>query len=1617
MPRLNSNHLDLVGVWIGDAEELFDGLFAIQGAHLRWSFVPTLGFPRDGFTLHKYDSFGALLESIDIHVPTTETEYLARIVALNPTEETALRNRYEPGANDLIDALNNLGDESNPIPARTRFINDTDSDPLHLKIMDVIMVASLDPYIAYGLGLYYVDTLDSIQDKFSYRLTGDWLDQIWPDYTINLNTLTKMDVRNKWANSDLVLVSRGREFTIEKNETDGSLINCNGAAATSLRFIFPFPISVLEIGILHLPIPSHEWRVELEGGRDALIESSPSSEVISIQAEDEGTFTHLDLSSNFLDQWTIRSIRYREFKGEIKKLESETILLTSTPTSVVAPEILTLQHSYLPPSLSQKDGEVASSNQIELAAFAPASEMEALIPVRAHVARTPFTTPPRTSLTDDDIVTIHNDQTTPAIYAHYPLIAYWPLSENAIETRTKMPAVTHGTKILYAEHPNDLDLGSFHFKGQNYLEISDRPDLQSIGSRLTIRARFKLTGDGIHQTIIGNNLRESFLLGLTQVRDGFKINFWFNERLYESSQTIEANTWCSVHIRYDGETLAIFINDGQDSVHNVTGSLAANTNQVLCIGASDSSIYTGRITNPFKGKICEVSIWRQAIDPFEVNDLLKQAMPAVQFIDQHVPDGQLHYYIQGIDLFGRVSDWSPPKEISVTDISPPVAPIQIRAKYKPILGGVDGTVEREEVISTETVEGVVVTRSEIQLHLSLQVDTILTATQAAILQCDKESGGHGGYDLIIWRVVGDSPDAKQIKQNFEILSATAVGDMLNLIVQEPPFTQIIPANNDKAMIEYDINAVINWGWSGRQQLFYPDVREFRIYEKSGSLNTITGFIYTVKRDLLLSYTFTLSTSANIDVGSGALQGSSCIIGKSRYRIDEHTIGANAELKITYLAYPVIPPKQGATFSITLPKNIGTNYSLLSSWAHSIPEVTSAESDDMINLADHPPVRFQPTSEEQINALRREGVTWLPKKNVYWFDISGTSIPQTSPSVFITGAIVGFNLSHNPHHWEVFDVIWLHSITEGTRLYLANNKTREEGEAQPNLVLMRYYLGTRYEKQLSLPGRFTEKQATKEYKLAITAADDQRLTPHPTGDTDRYGNESSIPPITNLIAVNRQRPLPPQRPKVLIGRADYYGKAEASISWDSETTARSVLYNIYRAVDSAIFTRDLELRRKKLGHYQDITSEQVFSDDFPDTQAWIDTLYSDYSTNWQSALFPEVDSAEWKSVTKIWRAWSERFYPALTQEELMNLAERRGIENAFVRVNKGSIEENSYVDTVQGTTINRYLYRIQSETHALQHSAQLSPSSIPVQAIQTRPPEAPTILEVIPGDREISIDWKLSADPNVIGYRIYRSENKEDLEDLRWFEEGRDPRLVADETDLTDPRLRAINREVDVSSIDDISSVIGVYRADEFNFNASPENQEGVYNYLPEVIDEFIHPVISIRRIQKQIPVIIVYKNASNEINSIDRIYRTSPHTDENLKGLNDYFYCITSTNIFGTQSNSTSIFFARTLEIEPPSIPNFELYSEELAERLTEVGLLISGTSEEGTEVLVEKQSYNSADWATVLPWSALNSTRMGIETLFELKDVTYRIAVRSSNKRLALERTLLSFSADMMTI
>ena len=88
-----------------------------------------------------------------------------------------------------------------------------------------------------------------------------------------------------------------------------------------------------------------------------------------------------------------------------------------------------------------------------------------------------------------------------------------------------------------------------------------------------------------------------------------------------------------------------------------------------------------------------------------------------------------------------------------------------------------------------------------------------------------------------------------------------------------------------------------------------------------------------------------------------------------------------------------------------------------------------------------------------------------------------------------------------------------------------------------------------------------------------------------------------------------------------------------------------------------------------------------------------------------------------------------------------------------------LKETSFRDEIPGIGRNRFFYRVQAVDAAENRSA-WSDVSVPFYQVDTTPPDAPREFQVFPGDRNATLMWLPSQDPQVAGYRVYRTEESE-----------------------------------------------------------------------------------------------------------------------------------------------------------------------------------------------------------------------------------------------------------------
>lgn len=1199
--------------------------------------------------------------------------------------------------------------------------------------------------------------------------------------------------------------------------------------------------------------------------------------------------------------------------------------------------------------------------------------------------------------------------------------------------------------------------------GSACVEVRDRPpEFYSFGNQLLLQAwirpdRVRPVLDPREaarqdMTLISNDRESSFALVLrSHGLDAYRIWFFVNGRQFQSSGTVPAQRWSRVGVSYDAEAGKIFfyINGSRDPEAGYDARLdliRENRLRVLRIGG-EVDLDALRVNFPYRGRLADVEIWTAIPETPEeplpdASDLL---IPA-DYIARQMPNGAYQFWVAGIDLFGRRSAKSF-NTVALNNQSPPAPPGGTRAEFIPLRGRILNLDSDARVLKVDRIK-----------LTGIAVEKLI------------------GYDAQIIRPRASDPNYADV-QSFEITRATLEGTGVSLSVLVPPFGRLEADDIGREItIAYDQRLWVGWTWTGTQRLFAPNAREFKVYNRHAI----------------------------------------------RVQLPDETTGPSETRR----------PKP-ATKEEFVPPPMPDGQPVWDSFeAKAAPPITLVN--DVIEQdSAGTPLEIKPLSHDEWQRLYdpqkdRSGNTprairWLPEPEDPSLPAGKSRRPRARlfcvilpvhsallddrhrhPSPhrmtvedFVPGALVAYNSAPDALAWQHFQVLW-HEWSGGVgwKLFIVQTQPgrhQVEGEPapstpeslRPQLTSARYYPGQRYIAEVALASSpdfnpshvgAVKPVGTVRYEISVT-----------TLDSESRESEKGI--AASVIAVNRRRPPLPPRPIVEIGRANYYGESKATVRWEitPELREASASYQLYRATDSAIFTRDLEQRRRSQdtdynrrqpGYYTGKTEEQetpksvakqytVFEDD-PDFLDWLQARFPDWVGDWQRRLFvpkpadfkmPGMSAAEeaawerskvdWNAATEVWRAWADRFYPALRPEPTISdgqyspsqsqqIAERPGNETAFTLVNArpletkgdlrlvmvGGLEHAECIDALNGTVRNRYLYRLRSQNPALLQSTGWGPTSEPKTAERTRPPRAPVFTKIEAGDRSITLDWTLGNEPELAGYRVYRvlvpsSRNpsaeerarllvqaRAEIEDLRWFGTGPDPRNVGT---VPDPRYKVHGRALELAGDLAVVAVLGVYRTSEFDFAANPpEAQPRALNYIDSSTTVAIatagegvapprpHLIAQLRRIPDGTAVIVVYRDRAGAVALAHERGTVPPFVDAGLIGRSDYFYRLVAFDAADKVSAGSEIKRARPLEAGRPRPPSLAVWRARRDREPDQVTVECTA-DEPGLALLVQRKDPADTFWRTVVEWHAIDGTMTFSEDIGRNQTFIYRAAARTA--------------------
>lgn len=1118
--------------------------------------------------------------------------------------------------------------------------------------------------------------------------------------------------------------------------------------------------------------------------------------------------------------------------------------------------------------------------------------------------------------------------------------------------------------------------------------------LQSLGEQFTLELWVKPAPGQTDPTLVGNGWRDSYWLGLHRRADGSYLpRLWLNRRAsgltsaFHGRTPLPASRWTHLAVSYDGAAIRFYKDGVEDARHAaVLGPVVPHPAPGLIIGA-DAGSTVDRRSYPYVGELADVRIWQVMLTP----DQLRARIGAPQLIDRPVADGSYAYQVQGIDLFGRAGEWSSAVGIDVRDELVPPPPIDLRAKLVPLRGSV-----------------VALDRGASVVHLP----GLSAALEARAVDALARVVGH---DLVVSRAL---PTGDTASQPFEVRGVTRIEgepDRYRLELQGPPFVELDPAPGDRAVLQLELELIVGWAWSGLQRLFYPRARGFRVHRERGPLHALRGEVATVT-PAASDGTFRVATTLRYDGPAGGLRGGACQLGGSIYEITGHTTGAALRLDVAYRARPVVTPRPGDLVALSLPALAlgGRDHRRAEHWTGE-PRVVPLRAEPAWQVAGDAVLAANPITADERDPLVAAGVSWLPANQVYVLASDRFALPTdyADPDArgYVPGALVAFDQTTAPGSWQAFNVLWHQRRGERLEVFLQyNDPERDRHAPLPPRTLrsVRYLPGQRYHLRDWVASPLAPGEPTAEWAVGLCTADDR-------------GAQGAVGQIASAVAVDRRRPPVPRAPRIVaIDRADVHGKSRVALAWDAPASDPGGLhYQVYRALDSAVFTRDLEQRRLRTGAYAGRDRRAILIDDDRQFDAWI-RCYAhrigrhELAAGWQDELFvarpagvrPRGGSAgwtAWDAATPTWRAWADRFYPALTEAQIVLLAGRAGNDASFALVHERPLRAREHSDVVDGATSDRYLYRLRTLSAALLGSTEMGPPSEPRRPPIVKPATAPVVSRIDAGDQEVVVRWSINREPDLVEYRVYRADAAAALDDLRfWGESYRDDaRWVAT---IADPRIRAQARAVALSGASAVEEVLGVYRADEFDFAASPPSaQPGALDHrdgsttIRRVGADTLH-IEGLTPIADGTAVAIVYRDAAGAEHVLAQIGEAS-HRDRGLEGLVDYYYRVVAVRHdergAPLVSAGSATVKARPLALSPPAVPEFRHARSAAEPEIDEIALWTDDVLTR-CEVLIKRRELTGQFWRTVVDWTPLERGHRFTDRIPRSESSAYAVSIRT---------------------
>ena len=546
--------------------------------------------------------------------------------------------------------------------------------------------------------------------------------------------------------------------------------------------------------------------------------------------------------------------------------------------------------------------------------------------------------------------------------------------------------------------------------------------------------------------------------------------------------------------------------------------------------------------------------------------------------------------------------------------------------------------------------------------------------------------------------------------------------------------------------------LVGWTWPAERRIAAPGVEpdgEFRVYARRGDPNVLEGTVLAIDD---LGDRSRLETDCTVPGRADGLKGERLRVGGESFEVVAGEAGRNASIEVAHLTAPTARPTAGPfTIHLSQSSRLRTELAV--------------------------PTAFGPTVHvEPVGALLP--VTAKIASVAADGDSAAVELTEKLPAdakEALPGRLVAGGIA--------FRVI---SQSAGLATFKVQGAVQTDGSValpvadEPCTV----WTGARYEAWL--PG-FAASPATDEHLaltlVGVSTADvdavilHEPVPPGPMGPRPprvrqpargRPGLEGPVSQVARVSVPHRAAPaavavrLPAEEdgdiPADRAEPADWYGRARYGL--DFERVPGATGYRVLRASVAALFESDRRARQ---------TGAAPYAGPFDDGGASETWLAENHPSVTVGDLTADLDGhPDALAVLAAWREWSAWFYPQKLNREVMALAELACNEEAFRPAHEGTIASSPFADTLDGRGLGRFVYRVRS-VDASGNSGAWSAAFPLVDVRDVTPPAMPVLVSLRAGENRVTARWLKGPEPDLAGYRIWRAESREALDDVRRLE--------------------------------------------------------------------------------------------------------------------------------------------------------------------------------------------------------------------------------------------------------